>query len=364
MDEKATFTSRIENAMGGWPNSEDPRILWCMRAVSVGSVLFVAAAVAQNTPSPPFPAPGRLIDVGGWRLHLNCSGQVSPSRPAVILEAGAGDFSVDWSLVQPQVARFTRVCSYDRAGAGWSDLGPRPRTLQQQVWELHALLEKAGEKSPFIVVGHSYGGWLARLFAQTYPADVFGLVLVESGAEDPLRIINGRVTYASKLAKGQPVPPVKTSDPLQVSDIPPHIIDLIQSSIRGMRGQFNGPPRDKLPPDAQRMREWSLSQIKHAASNDNPFEADELAAMLAERRKKTNVLGNLPLIVISRGVLDEESPEAVEREKKHGQDQAALTTISTAGKQVIAKKSAHHVPLDEPDVVVSAIRELIQSPRN
>src|SRR3954452_12650210 len=98
-------------------------------------VWFAIAIVghAQNTAAPPFPAPGRLIDLGGWRLHLNCSGQANTSQPAVILEAGAGDFSVDWSLVQPLVARFARVCSYDRAGSGWSDLGPRPRTLRQQV---------------------------------------------------------------------------------------------------------------------------------------------------------------------------------------------------------------------------------------
>ena len=174
---------------------------------------------------------------------------------------------------------FARVCSYDRAGAGWSDLGPRPRTMRQQVWELHALLEKAGEKPPFVLVGHSYGGWLARLFAETYPADVSGLVLVESGAEDPLRVIDGKVTHASELAKGQTVPPVKTSDPLHESDIPPRIVGLIQSSIRGMGGHFNDPPRDKLPPEARRMREWSLSQIKHAASNDNPFSESQFRTL-------------------------------------------------------------------------------------
>jgi pimeloyl-ACP methyl ester carboxylesterase len=228
---------------------------------------------------------------------------------------------------------------------------------------LHALLDKAGEKAPFVLVGHSYGGWLVRLFAETYAADVAGLVLVESGAEDPLRIVNGKVTHASELAKGQSVPPVKTSDPLRQSDIPPRIVDLIQSSIRGMGGHFNDPPRDKLPPEARRMREWSLSQIKHAASNDNPFEADELVAMLAERQKKRNVLGNVPLIVISRGVLDEEGPQAVERENAHRKDQAALTTLSSAGKQIIATKSAHHVPLDEPSLVASAIREIIQTAR-
>jgi pimeloyl-ACP methyl ester carboxylesterase len=322
-------------------------------------VLIPGVACAQNESAQPLPPPGRLIDLGGWRLHLNCSGEANPSRPAVILEAGAGDFSVDWSLVQPRLAPFGRVCSYDRAGAGWSDLGPHPRTMRQQVWELHALLEKAGEKPPFVLVGHSYGGWLTRLFAETYPADVSGLVLVESGAEDPLRIIDGKVTHASELAKGQTIPPVKMSDPLRESEIPPRIISLIEASIRGMGRRFNNPPRDKLPPEARRMREWSLSQIKHAASNDNPFEADELVAMLAERKKRQHVLGDLPLVVISRGLLDEEGPQAVQREEAHRKDQAALVTLSSAGTQIVAAKSGHHVPLDEPGVVASAIREIV-----
>src|SRR5215831_13545137 len=138
-----------------------------MRLSPLAWVLIAVAARGQNASEPPFPAPGRLIDVGGWRLHLNCSGQANPSRATVILEAGAGDFYVDWSLVQPLVAPFAPAYSYDRAGAGWSNLGPRPRTMRQQLWELHALLEKAGGKPPFVLVGHSYGGWLARLSAET-----------------------------------------------------------------------------------------------------------------------------------------------------------------------------------------------------
>ena len=134
---------------------------------------------------PPLPPPGQLIDLGGWRLHLNCLGKASASQPTAILEAGAGDFSVDWSLVQPGVARFARVCSYDRAGSGWSDLGPRPRTMHQLVWELHTLLDNAGVKPPFVLVGHSYGGWLVRLYGFTYPAEVAGMVLVEAGADNP-----------------------------------------------------------------------------------------------------------------------------------------------------------------------------------
>jgi pimeloyl-ACP methyl ester carboxylesterase len=135
------------------------------------------------TTSPPIPPPGRLIDLGGWRLHLLCTGEARTSQPTVIVEAGSGDFSVDWSLVQPGVARFARVCSYDRAGAGWSDLGPRPRTMHQIVWELRTLLQKAGERPPYVLVGHSSGGWLVRIFRSTYPSDVAGLVLCESGDE-------------------------------------------------------------------------------------------------------------------------------------------------------------------------------------
>src|SRR5207249_611819 len=130
-------------------------------------------ARAQND-APPFPPPGRLIDVGGWRLHLNCTGEQRPARPTVILEAGMGDFSVEWSLVQPSVATFARVCSYDRAGDGWSDFGPHPRTMRQIAYELHTLLANAGEHAPLVLVGHSYGGWLVRLYQSMYPADIAG----------------------------------------------------------------------------------------------------------------------------------------------------------------------------------------------
>src|SRR4030095_2709756 len=127
-------------------------------------------AQSQST-QPPFPPPGKLVDVGGWRLHLNCTGEARASQPTVILEAGLGDFSVEWSLVQPGVAKFARVCSYDRAGTGWSEMGPNPRTMRQIVFELHTLLEKAGVRPPYALVGHSYGGVLVRLYSITYPAE-------------------------------------------------------------------------------------------------------------------------------------------------------------------------------------------------
>ena len=130
-----------------------PLVLVTVAALATG-------AVAQEDTAPPLPPPGRLVDVGGWRLHLHCTGVQGPGQPIVILEAGVGDFSVEWSLVQPGVAGFARVCLYDRAGDGWSELGPHPRTMRQVVYELHTLLEKAGERPTFVLVGHSYGGWL------------------------------------------------------------------------------------------------------------------------------------------------------------------------------------------------------------
>src|SRR5690349_5336558 len=164
-----------------------PSVVWAalfllMRAITI---------LAQNESTPPLPPPGKLVDVGGWRLHLYCTGEKRAGQPTVILEPGIGDFSVEWSLVQPGVAKYARVCSYDRAGDGWSDWGPHPRTYRQIVYELHTLLDKAGVKPPFVLVGQSYGGWLVRLYALTYPSDVAGMVLVDAGADDPWRMTKG-----------------------------------------------------------------------------------------------------------------------------------------------------------------------------
>src|SRR5437762_8013276 len=220
--------------------------------VRVGLLLLVllpgaiAWAQSESTP-PPFLAPGKLVDVGGWRLHLNCTGDARSSQPTVILEAGKGDFSVEWSLVQPGVARFARVCSYDRAGDGWSDLGPHPRTMHQIVYELHTLLDKAGEHPPYVLVGHSYGGWLVRLYQSMYPSDVAGMVLVEAGADNPLRMLgDGRVVHASDLATERPVPPVKTANPLRESDIPPAALGQMKAGAAEAATRANPGSRRKL----------------------------------------------------------------------------------------------------------------------
>jgi pimeloyl-ACP methyl ester carboxylesterase len=127
-----------------------------------------------------YPPPGQLVDVGGYRLHLHCIGQGSPT---VVLDAGLGAFSLDWGAVQPQIAKSTRVCAYDRAGLGWSDPGPTPRSPEQFASELHALLTKGGVEGPYVLVAHSISGKTARLFANRHPDEVAGIVLVDARHE-------------------------------------------------------------------------------------------------------------------------------------------------------------------------------------
>src|SRR2546423_12659535 len=154
--------------------------------------MFSAPAALLIAPLSLDPGPvGRLIDLGGHRLHLNCTGH---GRPTVVIETGLGDFSFDWILVQRRVEREMRVCTYDRAGYAWSDPGPQPRTFDQLNLELRDALAKLGEKGQFVLVGHSYGGPVIRNFTMTYPEDVAAMVLVDS-AQEGLRVgIGGKAT--------------------------------------------------------------------------------------------------------------------------------------------------------------------------
>jgi pimeloyl-ACP methyl ester carboxylesterase len=324
----------------------------------------VTVMAQSQSAQPPFPPPGKLVDVGGWRLHLNCTGEARASQPTVILEAGVGDFSVEWSLVQLGVAKFARVCSYDRAGDGWSDLGPHPRTLRQIVYELHTLLDKGGVKPPLVLVGHSYGGWLVRLYASTYPAEVAGMVLVEAGADNPWRMLpDGKLARSADLVKGAPIPAVKVSGPLRLSDIPPGALSQMKAGAQKLAQSPNEAPRDKLPPDAQRMRAWALAQVGHVAAAVNPFENEELAGLRAERAKSEHPLGDMPLLVLTRGKSEEEGPDGKAFEAEHRRDHAAMAAMSRNGKLIIAEHSGHHVQIDEPELVIKAIRDTLAGTR-
>ena len=159
------------------------RILIVLAAVPIVLALLGTAyqAIATAAERRAYPAPGQLVDVGGYRLHLYCEGQGSPT---VILDSANQGTVSNWAWIQPSLARITRVCAYDRVGEGWSDASPHPQDTRQNAEALHSLLANAGVAPPYVLVGHSFGGLYTRMFAETYPSEIAGMVFVEGTHPD------------------------------------------------------------------------------------------------------------------------------------------------------------------------------------
>jgi pimeloyl-ACP methyl ester carboxylesterase len=329
----------------------------------LNGLVFLLSVSAQQTIKASAPTPlGKLIDLGGRRLHINCTGT---GNPTIVMEAGAGDFSFDWSLVQPKVARFARVCTYDRAGYAWSEAGPTPRTMQQIAYELHTGLKNAGIKSPYVLVGHSLGGLIVRIYASQYPKGVAGIVLVDSSHEDQSIVIMNRTTKKEKvvhwreLASGRPMPPIQTAAPSSAgSDSPSGRTRSDQSKLDA--------PYDRLPPKIQQMRLWAMSQPSYDAARSSEtfdFLADELARMFAQREGTKYPLSDMPLIVLTRGIAGEDEQANRLLLEEHDRLQMDLTSLSTNSKQIIAQHSGHYIQLEEPALVVSAIKQVVTAVR-
>jgi len=181
-------------------SKQTSRLRWGLLLVS--AVVFAAAylgalyeTLEARRDAQRFPQRGKSIDIGGLGLNLNCTGS---ARPTVILESGLGVSSLGWINVQPEIGKYARVCSYDRAGYGWSERGKEPRTALQIVKELKALLEAANEEGPYILVGPSFGGFIVRVFTGQYPADVAGMILVEASHEDQRERVDRIISSAAK----------------------------------------------------------------------------------------------------------------------------------------------------------------------
>src|ERR671921_217182 len=156
-------------------------LLWfavALLALAVAGAIY--QAIATELAERAYPPPGEMVDVRGHNLHINCVGQGSPT---VVLDGGSGGFSAQWVRVQREVSDTTRVCAYDRAGMGWSEMGPDPRDAKRISSELHTLLGKAGIEGPYVLVGHSYGGLHMQTYAARYPDEVAGVALVDSSTE-------------------------------------------------------------------------------------------------------------------------------------------------------------------------------------
>jgi pimeloyl-ACP methyl ester carboxylesterase len=310
------------------------------------------------------PATGRLVDVGGYRLHLDCAGS---GAPIVVLLPGSGDFSFDWSLVQPEIARSTRVCSYDRAGSAWSDPGPTPRTMRQEAHELRALLGAASEAPPYVLVGHSLGGLVARTYAAAYSGEVAGMVLVDATHESTQLFYQGKVVQVRGSASTRAVPPVQTmrSSPPR----PPTKADLEQQRMN--REVFGppaiSPPFDRLSREMQALHLWALRRPPRAAAADD-YWAEELRDMYEARRMNPKPLDSLPLEVLAAGAtpapppgVTEDAWRALNAEKRA--QRADLATLSTRGRLVVVEGSGHHIQLDAPEAVVASVRRVLDEVR-
>ena len=310
-------------------------------------------------------APGRLIDLGGYKVHIKCEGDRQNGKPPVILIHGGGDFSFDWALVIPGAAQFTHVCAYDQAGQAWSDPGPTPRTLKQEAYELHLLLEKAGLKGPYVLVGHSLGGLIARVFARDFPKEIAGMVLVDATSEDTTLMLNGKLVHMREIARDVPVPPVQT---MKTSPPKPASEQEIKDAA-AFQKQFGppkiGPPFDKLPPDIQQLRLWALANHKLMAQSEG-YLAEELKAMYTATHSTDYILGDLPLEVLIGGRI-ESAPRNISQEEwkrlseEKIQQKKDFGRLSRSGKVVVDPASGHHIPLDNPTLVIAAIREVVEA---
>ena len=324
-----------------------------------------SVAFGQEPAPPPFPPPGKLVDIGGWRLHLNCTGNKGPT---VVLIAGAGDFSFDWSLVQPNIAQFARVCSYDRAGFAWSDPGPIPRTMKQEAFELHTMLSVAHIKGPYILAGHSIGGPVTRVYASQYPREVAGIVLIDSLHEDTTLSVNGKLAHMRELAKPDPVPAAQTMKSAPPKPVTKEALDQFQSNLKSNPPKI-GATFSKLPASVQAMRLWFLSQPPRAGGGGMEFLAEELRDMYDSRARTPYLLGNLPLVVLlpkggygrpPQGVDADEWKRFNEEKRQQKMD---FTNLSHNSKLIFAENSGHHIQLDEPQVVIDAVRLIVEASR-
>lgn len=294
-----------------------------------------------------YPAPGKMVDIGGYRLHINCTGD-NNGGPTVILEAGTGCSSTDWALVQPEIAKFAKVCSYDRAGYGWSESSPKERTSRNIVEELHTLLNNAQVPKPYIIVGHSFGGLNARLYASMYPDEVAGVILVDSGHEDQFAKIPSSLTSS------------KVNLSLMVFMFMTYTgINRLLMHLPQMQKQF-----EKLPENYRKILSSQRSSVKNLKTTlQEGFKAKESCLQLKEAG---GFLGTKPLIVISAGKFPTKDEMGISQENCDELCNAlktlqqALLSKSSNVKQIIATNSGHMIPLEQPDIIVEAVSEMLQ----
>lgn len=301
-----------------------------------------------------YPPPGELVDIGGRVLHLHKQGH---SGPPVILESGIAASSLSWRLVDREIARFATVYSYDRAGFGWSPYNDRPKVARELVEEMRLLMSTAGVPTPRIVVGHSFGGMMMRMYAAMYPEEVAGVVLVDALPAEEWFPLNPQRTHTLRRAVQLTSRGIWLARHGVVrfalrklengSQVLPQLFSFLSGAGKAGVPQRVAEQIQKFPPEIR-------SQIRAHWSRATSFQAmaeylAELPASCAQAQVCPD-LGDTPLIVL-----------AAERGRSgHLARQAKLAKLSRRGDFRMCAGSTHWLMLDEPDTVVDAVRELVE----
>jgi pimeloyl-ACP methyl ester carboxylesterase len=298
-------------------------------------------AIATERAERAYPPPGEMVDVGGYSLHINCVGQGSPT---VVLDAALGNTSAGWVRVQREVSDTTRVCAYDRAGMGWSEMGPDPRDAKQITGELHTLLGKAGIEEPYVLVGHSFGGMYMQTYAARYPGEVAGVALIDSSTElDQFsQRPETRDSYEPQKQKFAVVPRLVR---LGVS-LPARL------GVVRLLSKLD-PASPELPPQQRAQIDALTPSTRQVSTSALEF----LAPTQTLRLGSPGSLGNKPLAVVTAG---KSEPSWLKR-------QDDLATISSNSMHRVVKGATHtSVVYDRSDsqTTSAAIVEVVAAVRN
>jgi pimeloyl-ACP methyl ester carboxylesterase len=309
-------------------------LFWLIAFLAVAGILYENISEARDRRFNPME--GRRVDVNGLKMHIDCKGEGSP---AVILDSGLGDSYLSWKSVQSPIAKLTEVCSYDRAGIGYSDPSGHPRNSRIIAEELHGLLQAAQIRPPYVLVGHSMGGYDVRLYASLYRNEVVGMVLVDSSHPDQ----ENRLPHELKNMEGTRLREAEFLEYTMLFGLP-RLLGLCDEE----------PDRRAAECDRDTQRE-SVDEMKAF-----PESAAETAA--------TGSLGDMPLAVLSHDP-DKPSSElpadlATPVNAAWEKMQEELAHLSTRGTQTIAKNSSHYIQIDRPDVVIDAVHSVVEQARS
>jgi pimeloyl-ACP methyl ester carboxylesterase len=303
-------------------------------------------------------APGAFVRVGAHQLHYRCEGK---GAPGVIFDAGIAASSLTWSRVQPEVARFARACSYDRAGLAWSDVSTTPRLMPTLVDELHQVIRHANLPAPIVLVGHSFGGLVIRAFARTHPAEVGGLVFVDTlhpeewcrPTADQRRMLRGGIFLSrvgELLARAGLVGFLLSRLTSGAPSLPKRASRLFGRSAATLMANMVGEVQ-KLPLDVQ-------PSVREHWSNPKSFRGmwQHLAALPVCSEvvmRGSDAFGDIPVVVLSG---ERRDPRWIALD-------ASLASASTRGRHVVVPGSGHWVHLDNPDLVAGVVHDVVTDVR-